>query len=133
MTTLPRHATRGPSRSDTMARLTFRSFWSFMRRAGSRQHPVQARRRHFERVPLRLGVLEDRTLPSVSVSIVGSVVTFTGDGADDNLLLHRNNAGQLEYSVNDGASFTSTQALTASPATRARPRAGHASSPSHTT
>src|SRR5262245_61206755 len=95
-----------------MARLTFRSFWSFMRRAALRKYPVRTNRRRFPRTPLHLGVLEDRTLPAISVSIVGSVVTFTGDVAPDSLTLHRNNAGQLEYSAN-GSSFTPTLALTA--------------------
>jgi Ca2+-binding RTX toxin-like protein len=59
-----------------------------------------------------LGVLEDRTVPTVSVSILGSTVTFTGDGAPDTLTLHRTSTGHLEYSAN-GSSFTPTLALAA--------------------
>ena len=65
--------------------------------------------------------LEERVLLAVAPSLSGPLVTFTGDGSGNNLLLAVN-AGQLEYSVDGGSTFSTdldpsvagTQSLTLS-------------------
>jgi Ca2+-binding RTX toxin-like protein len=90
----------------SMARITFRSFWSFISRRQHRPHsPRAARPRFVRRLPLALERLEDLTLPSLSVAYSpdGSgknIVRFDTDDGVDNLVLRLNGSGQLEYNWN---------------------------------
>ena len=58
---------------------------------------AKRRRRFRNAAPVNsaIEVLEDRTLLSVIPSLAGTDVTFTGDGATDNLTLRVNAAGEI--------------------------------------
>ena len=73
--------------------------WWMKQNTASRKLQANRRRRSAGSIER----LEDRTLLSVTASLVGTTVTFTGDGASDYLALQVNAAGQIEYSVNFGA------------------------------
>ncbi len=68
------------------------------RRAKARRD--QRRRKHW------FETLEERHLLTVTPTLLGSAATFTGDGADDTLLLRVNVSNQLEFSTDLGNNFS---------------------------
>src|SRR5436309_3378457 len=92
-----------------MARISFRSFWSFIQlraRRGAGRRGAARPWRFARRLPLRLERLEDITLPSVSFTPDAAnpgkyVVRFTDDvGANDDLRLVLGANGELQYDWN---------------------------------